>query len=189
MMRKDGFTLIELLVTSVVLGIMVAIAIPGFSSWLPNYRLKGAAREVYSNMQLARLGAIRGNTDWAIVFDAGVTPGRYFICSDDGANDTWDGPPAVGGDDVAEKTVDLADYGNSVSYGHGSATTPIDTTFGDDITYTPPDNVAVFNPRGTGSNGYVYLQNNKNTTTYGVGTLNSGVVRLLKWNSSTSKWE
>jgi hypothetical protein len=46
--------------------------------------------------------------------------------------------------------------------------------------------VAVFNPRGTGSAGYVYLQNEKNTT-YAVGTRSSGVILLRKWRGS--EWQ
>ncbi|MBW1668898.1 MAG: prepilin-type N-terminal cleavage/methylation domain-containing protein, partial [Deltaproteobacteria bacterium] len=49
MKKSDGFTLLELLVTIVIFGIIASIAIPGFSRWLPNYRLKGVARDIYSN--------------------------------------------------------------------------------------------------------------------------------------------
>jgi len=184
MMSKDGFTLIELLVTIVVLAIVAAIAIPGFSRWLPDRRLRVAARDVYSNMQLAKLGAVRSNTDWAVVFDTGAN--SYFVCSDRGGDSSW---PATA-DNTIEKTVNLTDYQNGVGYGHGSATTPIGTTFDvDNVSYTPPANVLVFNPRGTCNGGYVYLENSKNTTTYGIGTMSTGVIRLLKWNSSIADWE
>ncbi len=187
MMRKGGFSLFELLFTFVILGILASIAVPGFIRWLPGYRLKNAARDLSSNMHLARMGALKNNADWAIVFDTGVTPGRYFVCSDNGANDTWDGPTAMGGDDVAERTVDLRNYKSAVAYGHGNAATDIpgDTFPGDNISYT--SNVAVFNPRGTCKGGYVYFDNLKKTTTYGIGTRTSGVIRLRKWTGSA--WE
>ena len=183
-MRKDGFTLIELMVTISILGILVSIAIPGFSRWLPGYRLKSATRDVYSNMQLAKMGAIKANADWAIVFNAASD--NYLVCSDKGVDNIW----STTADNAIEKTVSLANYESGVGYGHGSATDDIPNNGAppaDNITYG--SDVAVFNPRGTGSGGYVYLQNNKNTTTYGVGTRTSGVILLRKWNDSTLNWE
>ena len=182
-MKKNGFTLIELLITFVILGIATAIAIPGFARWLPGYRLKSASSELYANMQFAKMGAVRDNADWAVVFDTGSN--SYRICSDDGGDGDW-----KDGDEVEEKTVNLTNYESGVGYGPGSATDDIPKNGAppaDNITYG--SDVAVFNPRGTGSGGYVYLQNNKNTTTYGVGTRTSGVILLRKWNDSTSNWE
>ena len=102
-MRKDAFTLLELMVALVVLGILTAIAIPGFSTWLPKYRLKSAARDIYSNMQLAKMGAIKANADWAIVFDTTAGAHRYLVCSDDGADADW----TTTGDNDTEREVDL----------------------------------------------------------------------------------
>lgn len=184
-MNKDGFSLIELLVTMILLAIVSAITIPVFGRWLPDYRLRAAARDVYSSMQLAKMGAMRSNGDWAIVFDTGAN--RYLVCSGKGADDSWSGTA----DNPTEKTVILTDYDSGVTYGHGTATKDA-TVAGnplpaDDVSYN--NNVAVFNPRGTGTGGYIYLENNEGTVTYAVGTRTSGVIRIVKWNSSTSDWE
>jgi prepilin-type N-terminal cleavage/methylation domain-containing protein len=63
MHRKRGLTIIELVVVMCILGVMVLIAIPNIGRWLPRYRLRSAARDVSSNMQLARLGSIKDNRD------------------------------------------------------------------------------------------------------------------------------
>jgi type IV fimbrial biogenesis protein FimT len=53
-----GFTLIELLVVIGMMAALALIAIPAFSAWMPEYRLKQAARELYSNIQRAKMGAV-----------------------------------------------------------------------------------------------------------------------------------
>ncbi|MBW2129982.1 MAG: prepilin-type N-terminal cleavage/methylation domain-containing protein, partial [Deltaproteobacteria bacterium] len=61
--KQEGFTLLELIMTMVILAILATIAIPTFSVWLPEYRLKKAARDLYSNIQLAKMQAVRTNRD------------------------------------------------------------------------------------------------------------------------------
>jgi type IV fimbrial biogenesis protein FimT len=75
LMNKNGFTLLELIMALVIITIVAAVAIPAFSRWLPNYHLRSAARDVYSNFQLAKLTAIKRNTTCAITFGQGIPIG------------------------------------------------------------------------------------------------------------------
>ncbi len=181
---ESGVTLIEILVIMVILAALAAAAIPTFAVWLPNYRLKSAARDLYSNFQMAKMGAVNNNSDWAVIFDNEISSPNdkysYSIASGRGDNGVWDVPV---GDEPIEKTVELAGY-KGVRFGHGNAGEPAGTTFGDGISYNP--NRTVFNPRGTCEAGYVYLQNEKNTA-YAVGTQSSGAILLRKWTGS--KWQ
>lgn len=190
-----GFSFIELLVTIIIIGIMASIAIPGFSSWLPNYRLRIAAKDLYFDLQLAKLTAIKQNATSAVVFDTDVSLGRYFICSDPGANGNWDGPAAMGGDDTCIKTVELSKFGSGVAYGAGNATDDIPeggAPPSDNITYTTPTDVVLFSPSGTVINpgvsgSYAYLSNERGSS-YGVGTPSlAGAVILRKWK--VDEWE
>jgi len=175
MRKKDGFTILELVIVIVVLGVMAAIVVPNFLGYLPKYRLRSATRDLYSNLYLAKISAIKNNASWAIVFNA--SGGEYEVCSGKGADNSWGGT-----DNEVVKKVVFSDYGSGVTYGNGCADTPIGSTFGNDfITYSSPKNVAVLNSKGTSNGGYVYLTNSTNTSCYGVGTRSSGVVRLLEW--------
>lgn len=89
----SGFTMLEMLMVLVILAILATIAIPAFSVWVPNYRLKAAARDLYSNMQLAKLTAVRSNQNVSISFSSG----QYAVSE-------------------INKTVVLADYGSGVQY-------------------------------------------------------------------------
>ena len=174
MKKQSGFTMIEVIVVMALIAIVAATAIPAFTVWLPNYRLRAATNDLYANMQLAKSGAVRDHSEWAVQFDT-VNNG-YRLWSN------W------GEANQAEvKTVDLSDYGSGVAFGHGNATDDIPdgaNPIGDDVTYG--SDVAVFNMRGTCSAGYVYLENSRNNT-FAVGSLSSGAVRMRRWSDST--WE
>jgi Tfp pilus assembly protein FimT len=177
-----GFTKVELLVVISILAISTSFAMPAFSRWLPNYRLKGAVRDLYSNLQLAKSAAIWDRGEWAVKFDKDGNSYQVVSGGTDRDYSTTD-------DNVVLKTVILPDYGSGLSFGPGSATRKVgqNEPIGDSVSF-PGDRV-VFNSRGmtTGTfGGYAYLQNNRHTC-YAVGTWSSGIVVLRKWNGSA--WE
>ena len=101
--KNSGFTLIELMVVIVVIGIFVAIGLPNFMSWLPKYRLKSAVRDLYSNMQLAKMAAIKSNVNCSVTYS--TDPDQYVISG------------------ALSKTVVLGDYGSGVNFdGPGNET-------------------------------------------------------------------
>lgn len=175
MQEKRGLTIIELVVVMCIVGIMVLIAIPNIGRWLSRYRLKSAARDVASNMQLARLGAIKDNREWAILFDI---PGQlYRIISNRGPDGNWGTP-----DDFVEKIVSLSDYPNIRFGDSGHGPPGGGAPVRDGVTFV--GNKAEFNPAGTSTAGTVYLQNNRNDAMAIRVDSSTGIIRMWRWDSS-----
>jgi len=175
--REQGFTLVECMTVVAIMVIVTAIATPQIMSGRPDKQLKAAARDLYSNMQMAKTIAIRSNSDTAIIFD--IANNRYGLC------DEWDSSSCAG----TLQYTSFTGYGYGIQYGHipatQTATTLPGTEFGDNVSYNPPDNIVVFNPGAAANSGYVYLNHQDATNTYAVGTHTSGFVVLRRWEGGS----
>jgi type IV fimbrial biogenesis protein FimT len=193
--RERGFTLVELMVVVAIIAVIGAIAMPNLSP--ANARLKQAARELYGNLQRARMEAIKTNQSVGIVFD--TVNNQYLLCQN--ANTDNDCTDPIGADNRTPEaiitTIVLSTYGSSVQYGYGPATINALTTGtlaqracpancpASGVSYNP--SIVRFSPRGTpsGTSGYVYMQNNKNTTSYAITVRVGGAVVMKKWQNSS----
>ena len=93
MRRKSvsGFTLIEVMIVIAIMGILAAIAAPNFRNYMTQSRLKGAARQVMSDLMLARMQAVTKNNEVKVFFNADGK--NYTILDDTNNNGHYDGDP------------------------------------------------------------------------------------------------
>jgi prepilin-type N-terminal cleavage/methylation domain-containing protein len=63
-----GFSVIELIVVVGMIVLLAAISAPVLSGYSPSYNSKKAAREIVSEMQLARIHAIKNRVNTVAVF-------------------------------------------------------------------------------------------------------------------------
>ncbi|MGB9629500.1 MAG: GspH/FimT family pseudopilin [Thermodesulfobacteriota bacterium] len=75
-MNRKGITLIELVVVMVIIAIGAVLLVPNIGAWLPNYRLRSAARDICSTMRTAQIKAVSTNTVYQVEFDVA---GRSYI--------------------------------------------------------------------------------------------------------------
>ena len=66
--KSLGFTVFELLITIAMIALVTAIAVPNFIGWLPDYRLRSATHDLFSNFQKAKLTAVKRNVNTAVCF-------------------------------------------------------------------------------------------------------------------------
>jgi type IV fimbrial biogenesis protein FimT len=177
-----GFSLIELMVAIAIISILMGLAIPGFARWLPNYRLKGAARDLYSNLQLAKSGAIKDRTEWAIRFTSATSYEVWSARDPDSPSTNTGWNSFSTSDDTLIKTVNLSEIGSGVSFGTGNSTPPAVAGAVTAGAATP----IYFNSRGfitTNAPIVAYMTNNRNKC-YAVGALVSGAVVLRTWDGA-----
>lgn len=68
-MNQRGLTLVELIVVMVIIAFGALLTTPNINSWLTNYRLRSATRDVVSIMRVAQLKAISNHTLYQVIFD------------------------------------------------------------------------------------------------------------------------
>jgi Tfp pilus assembly protein FimT len=85
--EPGGFTTVEVLIVIAILLALAAVAIPNFSGWASNQRLKSVARDMFTHFQYARLEAVKRSSNVALQFnpDVGDSPGSYIVFVDNGA--------------------------------------------------------------------------------------------------------
>src|SRR5690349_22639356 len=79
-----GYSFVDTLTAIFILGILAAIAMPHFTRLLPAIRLNSAARQIATDLQLARMRAIAQHTNQTVAFD--TTTATYTFGSSDTRN-------------------------------------------------------------------------------------------------------
>jgi prepilin-type N-terminal cleavage/methylation domain-containing protein len=156
--RESGLTLIEVMVVIAIIGIVSAVAVPAVLNWLPDYRVKRAAREMYGNLQRGKMAAVRECAPCTIAFLQG--PDAYTVSS-------------------GNKRIDLAAYGSGIKFEGpaGEVAFPVAGFVFDarGLCTTPTP-------------GWAYLTNDRQTLFYRVGPSTPGGIRMQRYDRHSGTW-
>lgn len=195
--RDSGFSMLELLVVILIMGVIVAMAIPGAITAVKAYRLHSDAGAVSAQMNVTRFRATSQNAPYRLNLITSTTPQTYTmerLCGNTpssvdsnctSAYSSFSIPQIEGG------TLYLSSADSFTTTNPGGSTLPGSITGGSATT------VFYFNTRGmpvtsTGSpvpNGgsVIYVTNNVNLTDAIVVSV-GGRISIYQWSPSTSAW-
>lgn len=117
--KQKGVTLVELMIVLAIVGILAAVSIPLWGSYIPVMNLNGSARNLQLAMALARMKAVSRNRTMSV----SITTNNFIIQEKEGGN--W----------VNDTAKDKAVAGDLQSQGIS-------------LTSTFPSNRIIFNSRG-----------------------------------------
>lgn len=81
---RPGFTMVELAVGLAIVAILLAAAVPAFTAWIGNARIRSTAEVLLNGIQLARAEAVRRNT--RVRFQLTDTAGANCVIAETGPN-------------------------------------------------------------------------------------------------------
>jgi len=159
--KENGFSIVDLMLAIAIVGIISTASVPSLKRWSRSFNVQSAAMDLYSHMQMAKLGAIKENKSWTVNFNPGGLLG-YQVRNNAGNT---------------VKTVDFrTKYNGDVQYTDPTSTKTYDTS------------TITFNPNGLSSTGYTYISNKSKSSYYRIGMLYAvGSVKIEKWDGTQWK--
>ena len=118
--RQSGVTLIQMLVTVTVIGLLLAAASPNVASLLSVYPIRSGARQIYAELESARMAAVTENTSYRFSVCTGGISYIVYVYTGVVSDCTLQTPRPL---DAASQGVSMAASSDIVFSSNGGAST------------------------------------------------------------------
>ena len=179
---KNGLSLLEVIIAMGLVVAMTAAVIPNINTSIQNYRLYASAQEIASQLQSARLRAVRGNAMCTFLMSAS---GRRFGIDMDGDGNISSSADVVLGlnTNVSFSNLSTPPISNASTLSSGTKTgigfTPRGT-----LTAVASNGLPDYNPGNLAASGYaIYLSNTQN---HFAAVTVSPLGRVRTWTSTSA---
>jgi len=85
LLRQRGFTLVELMISIALLGLLMALAAPSFSTWIRNSQVRSMSQTLANGVRVAQSEAVRRNRQ-VVFFLTNAQPGLAATAAENGVN-------------------------------------------------------------------------------------------------------
>lgn len=99
--RTSGFTLVEMMVVLVLMAVLMALAMPSFSTWIRNSKVRTVADSLQTGLRLAQAEALRRNRQVVFTLTNDSPTSTTHAPTNDGKNWSLNSVAAYTGDSVA----------------------------------------------------------------------------------------
>ena len=113
--NQRGFTMMEMMIVVVVIGIIAAMAVPSFLNYMPKLRVKSSARDIVSELRLARSKSVSERRPYGVAFDVASNSIYTFADTDNPSAQTYSTSDSLVKADTLSSDVSL----NACSYNNG----------------------------------------------------------------------
>jgi type II secretory pathway pseudopilin PulG len=185
-----AYSLLELLVAAALSMVMTSVALPLGLSAIDRVRAAGAARFVASQLQRARVEAVRRSVHTGVRFTQDERGYRSALYVDGNGNGLRSADIARGVDAPLTAEERLEDRFASVRYGIGPGVTEIDSdlTLSGEPIQIGRTRILSFSPLGSATSGTLYILGGGRQQ-FAVRVLGAtGRTRVLKYDFGASQW-
>jgi type IV fimbrial biogenesis protein FimT len=112
--RSPGFTLIELITVLVVASVLMALAVPSFTTWIGNSKVRSVAESLQNAIRAAQTEALRRGRQTAFIL-TNAAPAANATPNASGANWYIQVLPLFASDTIANPCVEGGSLGSKVS--------------------------------------------------------------------------